>query len=716
MHLKNAKKSLTQYVEDDRVTIKRPHTRNESIKVYNDNLHKSKLKTNPVEETSNEFTLIKLDNKTLEDFDVISKVFSKHFFMRNLSEANKKEVIREMFLGKIKANMTIVKQGSIGVFFYIIKEGEVNVIIEGKIIQTLKENDSFGELALLHNSCRTSTIISKTDCLCWCIDRRKFRKIIDHINNKNFSESRKFIISIPILSNLPNDIISILCSNLLKVYYDPGDYIIREGDTSKCMYIIKDGEVEVKKNNLLVRTLKKNDHFGDHSILLNSTRIMNVISKTKSIIYCITRETLIRMLGNSYLELLILSLVKNCFSRSKYFTSFNLNLLDNIFSFFEIKKYSDQSIVINSGDFINKKIIVILEGDLIDSKTKHVIAQRGEILFEEHLIKFSNKKCSIKVTNDILSNHDCLLCEADTELFLNTLGMENFTEILCRFNSIALLNDIPYFSRFNDTVKNEIIKKSIFEKYEMNDIIVKQGQVDSTFYIVVKGSVTGYKDNNIVNSKHFERYFNDCCLFLDQRVNFTIKCNMNTEILKIPSEVILSYISQPLLKYFKECYLYRINNPKIDDLIFIRDLGNSSIGTVCLVKCKFSHLYYAGKSISKLRIIEEKLIDILHRESNLSLRLEHPFITKVIKTFQTKHHVVFLKEFVNGCELFVAMNEIGIFNKYVSQFYFCSILLAIDYMHKNSILYRDIKPENVIISENVSYLIHIYILGIYKTY
>lgn len=694
--------------ESKEETKTRPHTRSESIKVYNEILKSGKLKQNKdTKSHEQEFEKIsfkKLDNKNLNDLNMIKDVLKSHFFMRNLSEENMKEVIKEMFLSEIKANSVVLMKGTVGVFLYIVKEGLLEVEVDGNCINILKSGDSFGELALLHNSTRTSTVISKTDCLCWCLDRRKFRKVIDHINSNNFTESKHFIKSMPILANIPNDMISILCSNILKIYYENNEYIIRKGDTSQCMYIIKEGEVDIYKDNQHIRTLGKNDYFGDQGLLLNQLRTMNVISKGKCVIYCITKELMIRMLGQNYLEILILSLIKHCFNKSKYFSTFNLSLLDQIFNYFEIKKYNHKEVVIPKGESINSKVIVLLEGDLVDSTTKEVLARRGEIVFEDYLIKYSSKNCIVKAVNDIIAQPDCLMVETNTNTFLNRLGIENFSEILSRFTSMNLLLKIPYFSRLSYESRNEVINLFKTEKIPKGMEIIKQGQSDPFFYIIKNGSIQVKKNTDIVNDDKFNCYFNDSSLFKDLRSDYSIFSQTNLEILKVESSKLVKYFSDPLLKYYRETYLYRSCIPSIKDLIFIRDLGASSIGTISLVKCKFSHLYFASKSISKIRIVEEKLLDILYNESQISKQLEHPFITKAIKALQSKHHVIFIKEYINGSELFVAMNEIGLFNKAISQFFFSSILFAIDYLHKQNIIYRDVKPENVIIADNVSYV------------
>ena len=58
-------------------------------------------------------------------------------------------------------------------------------------------------------------------------------------------------------------------------------------------------------------------------------------------------------------------------------------------------------------------------------------------------------------------------------------------------------------------------------------------------------------------------------------------------------------------------------------------------------------------------------------------------------------------EHIRGKELFDVIREIGLLNKYQTQFYAGSIMLGIDYLHDRKIIYRDIKPENIIVNEMV---------------
>lgn len=104
-----------------------------------------------------------------------------------------------MSLCNVDAGTTLFKQGSLGYYFYIVKEGLVDLYINDDLVKTIKPKESFGELALLHNSPRSGTIKTTENCEFWVLERKNFRKIVDFINQINYEENRKFIQSIPIL-------------------------------------------------------------------------------------------------------------------------------------------------------------------------------------------------------------------------------------------------------------------------------------------------------------------------------------------------------------------------------------------------------------------------------------------------------------------------------------------------------------------------------------
>jgi len=71
------------------------------------------------------------------------------------------------------------------------------------------------------------------------------------------------------------------------------------------------------------------------------------------------------------------------------------------------------------------------------------------------------------------------------------------------------------------------------------------------------------------------------------------------------------------------------------------------------------------------------------------------------RSFKDNIYIFFLEEYIRGMELFDVIRDIGLLNTYDSQFYVGSLILCMEYLHLNNIIYRDIKPENIMIDEKV---------------
>jgi|SRR3984885_4383966 CRP/FNR family transcriptional regulator, cyclic AMP receptor protein len=63
-------------------------------------------------------------------------------------------------------------------FMYVVKKGEVDIVIHGQVVETVGEEGFFGELALIDQAPRSATAIAKTDCVLIKIDERQFLYLV----------------------------------------------------------------------------------------------------------------------------------------------------------------------------------------------------------------------------------------------------------------------------------------------------------------------------------------------------------------------------------------------------------------------------------------------------------------------------------------------------------------------------------------------------------
>ena len=106
---------------------------------------------------------------------------------------------------------------------------------------------------------------------------------------------------------------------------------------------------------------------------------------------------------------------------------------------------------------------------------------------------------------------------------------------------------------------------------------------------------------------------------------------------------------------------------------------------------------YAMKVIEKEPLEKENKVKQVLNEKKIMERLEHPFIVKLYWSFQSKTKLQFVMDFCAGGELFYHLHNVGRLTEQQAKFYFAEIVLGIEYLHRNFIIYRDLKPENVLL-------------------
>lgn len=109
---------------------------------------------------------------------------------------------------------------------------------------------------------------------------------------------------------------------------------------------------------------------------------------------------------------------------------------------------------------------------------------------------------------------------------------------------------------------------------------------------------------------------------------------------------------------------------------------------------------YAIKTLKKDFIIKTNQMTNTKIERDIMQQITHPFVVKLHYAFQSNETLYFVTDFLNGGELFFHLcNEIR-FSEDRARFYAAEMVLALSHLHKNGIIYRDLKPENVLIDSD----------------
>ncbi|GFQ06499.1 protein kinase pvpk-1 [Phtheirospermum japonicum] len=131
-------------------------------------------------------------------------------------------------------------------------------------------------------------------------------------------------------------------------------------------------------------------------------------------------------------------------------------------------------------------------------------------------------------------------------------------------------------------------------------------------------------------------------------------------------------------------------------------LGCGDIGSVHLAELIGTRTLFAMKVMDKEALASRKKILRAQTEREILQSLDHPFLPTLYTHFETDKFSFLVMEFCPGGDLHaLRQKQPGkFFPEHAARFYLAEVLLALEYLHMLGIIYRDLKPENVLVRDD----------------
>ncbi|XP_001641597.2 cAMP-dependent protein kinase type II regulatory subunit [Nematostella vectensis] len=220
----------------------------------------------------------------------LENVIGNIFIFKSCGKDQINMMLDAMYERVVYQEETIIRQGDAGDNFYIIDEGEFEVLFETNGAQEklgrLKGPGSFGELALMYNCPRSATIRACTPGVLWVLDRKSFRRILVDTTERKRRHYETLLERIPVLSQLTAYERTSLADALTTSVYRDEECIIRQDDPADCLYFIESGIVEIsirdskdRSKVKVISTAGPGEYFGELALVNKTKRGASVHAK-----------------------------------------------------------------------------------------------------------------------------------------------------------------------------------------------------------------------------------------------------------------------------------------------------------------------------------------------------------------------------------------------------------------------------------------------------
>jgi signal-transduction protein with cAMP-binding, CBS, and nucleotidyltransferase domain len=417
--------------------------------------------------------------------------------------------------------------------------------------------------------------------------------IIINTNNKNNDSYFKYRshsnfsrISSKILSNQNNNNNNTSNNNNNNNNEDSNISRTHSQFTYDLLFLIKNGNVSIEKQGKRIQTLSHGEYFGVSNILFDNLpskkEKLSVIANDHVTLYEISKAGLIEALGFNYKETLLFSLFKTIIQNNKYFNLiFNEKSLLKIFKTFKLIRYNNHDDIYIEGKS-KLRMIIIIDGNIKNQKTKTIIAKTGDII-GEHC--FQNKH--IVLCNGLIAFNSLITLESEINEVFSILNLD--IESIQQLKKLKRLNQLKRISLFK-YLQHDLIEKISetvsIEKYALNDVIIKENCKGDKCYFIMKGSVQVYEKGKFIRELEKGSFFGERALIDHNDIRTATVIAKSSKVVCFilsKSNFNLIFNNENSRKYIEHKISMHNSDMSLTQLYYIKQIGKGKYGNVFLV-------------------------------------------------------------------------------------------------------------------------------------